>query len=227
MAHAAGAPIHICHVSAAQTADVIANAKARNIDITAEVPPHFLLLDESEFARQGARVKTTPPLRSKQDNDALWMALVEGVIDALACDHFLGRLDPVPLDVLQMESAGAGIASLELSLPLLFSTGFKTGRMSLQRFVQVTSGKPAQIGGLQHRKGDLVPGYDADLVIWDPEGEWKISSHGEFSRNDLSPYRDWEIKGRISQTFVRGQPVWNGTNIIAPDGWGIHQPTNQ
>lgn len=226
MAKAAGAPVHICHVSARQTAEVVNNAKAQGVDVTAETPAHFLLFDESEYERQGVRVKTTPPLRTKVDNRALWLALKEGVIDVLACDHFLGSLEPGDKDFRKMENSAAGIGGLELSLPLIFSFGVAEGRISLERFVEITSQKPAEICCVADRKGQVAVGMDADLLLIDPEAKWKVAPQGEFSRNNTSPYLDWQLNGRVKQTFVRGKRVWNEGNIEVKAGWGQHQPAH-
>jgi allantoinase len=233
MARAAGAPVHICHVSAARTADLIAIAKAHGVDVTAEVPPHFLLLDESEFARRGPRVKTTPPLRTCADVEMLWEALADGTLDALACDHFLGQLPDLSADAGRagellsydpgrMRDAPAGIGGLELSLPLVFSAGVREGRLSLKRFVEVTAERPAAIAGLAPRKGRLTAGADADLTFIDPDAEWTVASQGDFSRAQTTPYAGWRLRGRVKRTLVRGRTVWDGERITAEPGWGRH-----
>ena len=225
MARAAGAPVHICHVSAGRTTELIADAIAHGVDVTAETAAHYLVLDETAFAEQGPRVKTTPPLRTQLDNQALWQALAEGVIDAIASDHYTENLQPAPRDPALIEKAAAGIAGLELSLPLIFSYGVQAGRISLQRFVQAVSLKPAQIANVDDRKGRITPGYDADLTLWDPLGEWSVGaettkSQGIFSRVEATPYVGWELRGRIRQTWLRGQCVWDGQNIQAQPGQG-------
>jgi dihydroorotase (multifunctional complex type) len=220
MARAAGAPVHICHVSTGRTADLIEQARGEGVDVTAEVPPHFLLLDESAFATQGARVKTTPPLRSKADNRHLWQALAEGVIDAVASDHYFERSQRSLEGYPDIGQAPAGIAGLELSLPLLYHFGVVEGRLSLARFVEVMAANPAHITGLYPRKGLIAPGADADLVFIDPEEEWEIRSQGDFSRADTTPFVGWRLRGRVKKTFVRGCEVWDGEKIVASPGWG-------
>lgn len=248
MARAAGAPVHICHVSAGQTAELIAAAKAQGVDVTAEVPPHFLLLDESEFARQGPRVKTTPPLRTRADTEILWEALADGTLDALACDHFLDHLpslsvgasEPAASDLgvgesgsvgvgefgsgegrhCRMRDAPAGIAGLELSLPLVFSAGVREGRLSLRRFVEVTAERPAAITRFSPRKGRLGVGADADLIFIDPDAEWRVTAQGDFSRAETTPFAGWQLYGRVKRTLVRGRTVWDGERIMAEAGWG-------
>lgn len=226
MAHAAGAPVHICHVSAGRTADLIATAKSQGVDVTAEVTAHHLLLDESAFAQYGPRVKTTPPLRTQSDARALWQALAEGVIDALACDHYLETLQPQPTDPAGIAAAGAGIGGLELSLPLLFHAGVVQGRLSLERFVAATAERPAAIAGLPS-KGRIAPGADADLTFWAPAETWPAASHGPFSRIETTPFHGWQITGRIVRTMVRGRTVWDGKHIITEAGWGRWIPSRR
>lgn len=225
MARAAGAPVHVCHVSAARTAELVAGAKASGVDVTAEVTAHFLLLDESEYATQGPRVKTTPPLRSQADCAALWQALAGGTLDALACDHFLGTLAPQPRDPAFTREAEAGIGGLEVSLPLLYHAGVAGGRLSLARFVEVTAERPAQIGGVWPRKGRIAPGADADLVLIDPSAEWTVAGQGDFSRADTTPFAGWRLAGRVRRTLVRGQTVWTDGRIAVQNGWGKFAPS--
>lgn len=224
MAQAAGAPVHICHVSAGRTADLIARAKAEGTDVTADVPPHFLLLDESAFSAMGPRAKTTPPLRTTADAEALWQALAEGVLDALASDHYYEVPARPATDI---RDAPAGIAGLELSLPLLYSFGVAQGRLSLARFVQVTATSPARIAGLSPRKGVIAVGADADLIFLDPDAEWEVRSQGDFSRAETTPFAGWRLRGRIVRTMVRGRTVWDGSHIVAEPGWGRYVPAQR
>jgi dihydroorotase-like cyclic amidohydrolase len=221
MAHAAGAPLHICHISTGRTAELVAIAKAQGVDVTAETAAQYLLLDEDTYQIYGPRVKVTPPLRSPEDRQQLWAALAEGVIDAVACDHYIENLSPAPKDPRLIASAAAGIAGLELSLPLILSAGVLAGRLSLERFVSATSRRPAEIAGLDARKGSLEPGKDADFFLFDPAAQWQAASLGPFSRIPTTPFEGWSLKGRIRQTWVRGRLVWDGTEITtAPEGGG-------
>lgn len=219
MARAAGAPIHICHVSTGRTAELVAWGKTHGVDVTCETPPHFLLLDESAFSKYGARVKTTPPLRTNSDNQQLWKALEEGVIDAIACDHYTENLIPVSSDPMLIRSAAAGIAGLETSLPLMMDAILK-GKLSLRRFVEASAIKPARLAGIDHAKGSLRPGMDADFTIWNPQGKWKVQRSEKFSRLATTPYLDWELQGSITQTWVRGEQVWDGETIQKASGYG-------
>ena len=223
MACAAGAPVHICHVSLGRTADLIDAYRGWGTDVTAETTPHYLLLDEDEFLGQAARVKTTPPLRSRENCELLWQALAGGVIDALVSDHYLGELPQPGEHHRSLQEVEAGIAGLELSLPLLYHAGVLAGRLSLERFVQVTAVRPGQILCISNRKGAIQPGLDADLVFL-KMNPWKISPLGPFSRIAATPYLDWELSCRVGRTLLRGETVWDGASILAQRGYGQFIP---
>ncbi|KAF0110583.1 MAG: allantoinase [Chloroflexi bacterium] len=220
MARATGAPIHICHISTGRTAELVAWGKAHGVDVTCEVPPHFLLLDESAFSIYGARAKTTPPLRTQVDTQILWQALNDGVIDAIACDHYTESLIPLSSKPQAIRAAGAGIAGLELSLPLMMDAVLN-GKLSLNRFVEASSETPALLAGLSASKGRLSSGKHADLTIWEPELNWKVKPSGDFSRVETTPFSGWNLKGRIAQTWVRGEQVWDGEKIQKAAGYGL------
>ncbi len=225
MAHAAGAPLHICHVSAGHTADLIDIYRGWNTDVTAETTPHYLLLDESEFLHQGHKVKTTPPLRTRKDCQLLWQALVSGVIDVVTTDHYLGEQTQHGMYSKNKQEIEPGIAGLEVSLPLVYHAGVVSGYLSLKRFVQVTSASPARILGIAHRKGDIKPGLDADLIFLDTRESWKVSSKKPFSRIDTTPYQGWELSCRVQRTLVRGETVWDGNDLLAQRGYGQFLPS--
>lgn len=219
MADAAGAPIHICHVSSGRTAELIARYRAKGTDVTAETTPHFLIFHKEDFNELGACLKTTPPLRDVEDNEILWQALSDGVIDMVISDHFLGELPQANKNI-SFEEKGAGIAGLEISMPLLYHHGVHEGRLSLKRFVEVTAERPAEVFGFGWCKGTIKPGMDADLVILDPNGKTNVSVCGNFSRALTLPYNGWQLTGKVKHTFVRGIEVWNGDTILAEKGTG-------
>ncbi len=223
MARAAGAPVHICHVSSGRTADLIDQYRSWGVDVTAETTPHFLIFKKEDFSEYGSRLKTTPPLRDAADTKILWQALADGVIDIVVSDHYLGEL-PTPEEEASFEEKGAGIAGLEVSLPLLYHAGVHGGKISMERFVQVIAERPAEIFGFDGRKGKIQKGKDADLVIFDPSDEWTVSSIGDFSRSSTLPYAGWHLKGKINKTLVRGVEVWNGESILANKGSGTFIP---
>jgi len=227
MARAAGAPIHVCHVSSGRTAELIDIYRAWGTDVSAETTPHYLLLDEEEFYTQGDRVVATPALRTKKDNEALWQALRDGVIDVIISDHFLGALPDLSKPRPAPRDAEPGIAGLELSLPLLYSRGVKNGKISLKRFVEVTSAAPADLLGIGGVKGRIAVGADADLVIFNPEKTWQAHDFGSDSRVSTLPYENWDLQGYVEATLVRGRMVWDGKEIVVDRGWGRYVPVKR
>ena len=226
MARAAGAPIHVCHVSSARTVELIDQYKGWGTDVTAETAPHYLILNEDAFFTQPDRVVVTPALRKERDNLVLWQALEDGVIDAVISDHFLGALPNPTKERPSAKDAEPGIAGLEMTLPLLFDQGVAAGKISLKRFVEILSTTPAKLAGIGDRKGKIEKGMDADLVIFNPEKKWEVHSLGAGSRISTLPYEGWQLKGKIEQTLVRGKVVWDGKKIVCERGWGKYIPAN-
>ena len=227
MARAAGAPIHVCHVSSARTVDLIDQYKGWGTDVTAETAPHYLILNEDAFYTQPDRVVVTPALRKERDNMVLWQALEDGVIDAIISDHFLGALPNPTMERPSAKDAEPGIAGLEMTLPLLFDQGVAAGKISMKRFVEVLSTTPAKLAGIGDRKGKIEEGMDADLVIFNPAETWKVHSLGEGSRISTLPYEGWQLKGKIEKTLVRGKVVWDGKEIVCEHGWGKYIPASE
>jgi len=219
MALAAGAPIHICHVSSGRTADLIDRYRSWGADVTAETTPHYLIFQKEDFKRYGARLKATPPLRGAEDNAILWQALADGVIDMVVSDHYLGELPPERGEV-SFEDKEPGIAGLEVSLPLIYDQAVCEKKLTMARFIQVTAENPAKVFGFDGRKGKIAIGMDADLVILNPEGEWVVKKAGSFSRATSLPYEGWHLKGKIEHTIVRGVEIWNGESILVKKGTG-------
>jgi dihydropyrimidinase len=168
----------------------------------------------------GAKYAGAPPLREQSDVDAMWAALAFGNIDTLATDHapwlLAEKLDPA-LDATNLRQ---GVADLETSLPMLYSTGVLTGRISLEKFVAVTSTNPAKLFGLYPRKGSINVGSDADMVVWDGHETRTIDGATMHSRSDYSPYDGTRVTGWPKLTISRGQVVAEGSKVIGEPGRG-------
>lgn len=224
MAHAAGAAIHVCHVSSARSAELIDQYKGWGTAVTAETTPHYLILNQKNITDFPERAIVTPALREERDNEVLWQALEDGVIDILVSDHFLGAIPdpskprPAPKD------AEPGIAGLEVSMPLIYTFGVQRGKLSMQRFVEAFSLTPAMLAGIADQKGSLHPGLDADLVLFDPARVWDVQPRSKESRITTLPYEGWQLQGAVRQTWVRGKEVWNGNEITCKAGWGCTIP---
>jgi len=227
MARAAGAPIHVCHVSSARTVELIDQYKGWGTDVTAETAPHYLILNEDAFFTQPDRAVVTPALRKERDNEILWQALEDGVIDAVISDHYLGALPDLSKKRPSAKYAEPGIAGLEMIFPLLFDQGVAAGKISLKRFVETLSTIPAELVGISDRKGKIEKGMDADFVIFNPEKTWEVRNLGKGSRISTLPYEGWQLKGKIEKTLVRGKIVWDGKEIVCGPGWGKYVPANE
>jgi dihydroorotase len=212
LAELSGAHLHVAHVSAAGSVRAIREAKARGVRVTCEAAPHhFTLTDEAVAGVPAAlgpageaydtHAKMNPPLRSESDRQAIVGALVDGVIDAIATDH----APHGPIDK-QVEFIGAanGVIGLETSLSLTLAL-VRAGDLPLSRAVERLTSGPARAFGLPY--GTLAPGATADVVVVDPEREWKVEPQRFFSRSRNSPYTGWTLRGRVLRTYVGGKLV--------------------
>lgn len=218
-----GARVTIVHVSCAPSAREIERARARGVRVVAETCPQYLFLSAADLdrpARDAARFMFTPPPRTQPSIDHLWRALEQGGIDVWSSDHSPYLLDdklggaPLPA----FHTTVSGVPGLETRLPLLFSEGLLTGRLTLARYLDVTARTAASVYGLAGRKGSIAPGQDADLVVWDPTRTWRIAAAALHSRVDFTPFDGRNITGRPRDVLVRGVAViLQGEWCGAPD----------
>ena len=205
MAHVAGAPVLIYHLSAADAVRELEAARARGQEAYGEACLPYLLLDEAAYdiPVTGAALPVGPPLRDAGHRTVLWDALRRGAIDIVSTDHGPRR---------SLRSAEGevvippGTSGLEVRLALVHTWGVGTGRLSLQRFVGACCTRPAEIFGLT-RKGRLEAGYDADIVLFDPERSVTLTAGDLHSAIDHSTYEGWEVTGVPVTTIVRGEVV--------------------
>ncbi|MDH5419250.1 MAG: dihydroorotase family protein [Candidatus Bathyarchaeota archaeon] len=214
LAKKCGVRVHFCHVSSAVGLNAFSTAKKDGLPVTCEVTPHHLLLSLEHLKRYRTLALTNPPLRTRKDVIALWGALKQGLIDALASDHA-----PHTLEEKEVESvwdAKPGIAGLETTLPLLL-TEVSEGRLTITDLVRLTSEKPAEIFNLRNR-GCLEEGNWADIVVVDMNRKYKIDASNFHSKAKYSPFDGWRVKGQPMKTFVNGQLVMDEGEIVAKPG---------
>ncbi|MDH4221170.1 MAG: dihydroorotase family protein [Candidatus Bathyarchaeota archaeon] len=214
LAKKCGVRVHFCHVSSAVGLNAFSTAKKDGLPVTCEVTPHHLLLSLEHLKRYRTLALTNPPLRTRKDVIALWGALKQGLIDALASDHA-----PHTLEEKEVESvwdAKPGIAGLETTLPLLL-TEVSEGRLTITDLVRLTSEKPAEIFNLRNR-GCLEEGNWADIVVVDMNRKYKIDASNFHSKAKYSPFDGWRVKGQPIKTFVNGQLVMDEGEIVAKPG---------
>ncbi len=221
-----GARIVIVHVSCAQTGEEIVRSRARNVDAMAETCPQYVFFSASDLDRmpmeEAVKYMFTPPARSRNNQQHLWKALEDGTIDLWSSDHspyYLADLLQDPQN-LTFDKAGGSTPGLETRLPLLFSAGLLSGRLSLERYLDLTARNAAEIYGLAHLKGRIETGLDADLALWDPQAKWKLTQTLLHSRVEFTPYEGIEVTGRPTTVLVRGVPVVAGGKLCAKPGSG-------
>jgi dihydropyrimidinase len=225
MCRATRAPTYIVHLSSARALAACAAARAEGLPIFVETRPLYLYLSADRYKQpDGALFVAQPPLRSDADREALWRGLVDGSIDTIASDHAPWtralKLDP-KLDVTR---ARPGVAELDTMLSLLYTEGVATGRLSLERFVALTSTNAARLFGMYPRKGAIAPGSDADLVIWETSERRIIRNEDLYSRAGHTVYAGRELTGWPRTTVRRGEIVFDAGKIIGKPGSGSPVP---
>jgi allantoinase len=202
-------PIHVVHLSSAGPALMLLQSARRNgLPITVETCPHYLWFDADGIPDGATEYKCAPPIRRAANREKLWKALEEGWIDFVATDH-----SPCPPEMKHLiegrfDKAWGGIASLGLALPVLW-TGMHERGIALERIATWLAEKPAELAGLRGRKGVLAPGADADFVVFASDAEWTVTADDLHFRHKLSPYLGARLRGRVRQTWLRGECVFS------------------
>ncbi len=225
LARAAGdVPIYIVHLSTAEGLAHIRRARRQGSEILAETCPQYLLLTDTCYLEPGDAAYQyimAPPLRRKQDCEALWEGLADGSIDVVATDHcsfsLAQKLHHGRRDVFR---APGGIPGVETRLPLLYSEGVATGRIDEACFVRLTAANPARIMGLAPHKGDLTRGADADLVLFDPDRRVRLAPDVLHQQVDFTPFAGMEVCGWPSRVLLRGETIIRGDRCCADGGSG-------
>jgi dihydropyrimidinase len=218
---ATGAPVYVVHLSSGLALTSARRAQAAGLPLYVETRPVYLHLT-GEVLREpdGGKYIGSPPLREPADVAALWSALADGSVHTLGSDHAPWRLADKTDPALDVTNARQGVADLETLLPMLFSAGVATGRISLPRFVELTSTAAARLFGLYPRKGTIAVGSDADLVVLDPQVRRQIDGRSMQSKAGYSVYDGQEVTGWPRFTVSRGDVVLDGGELAAPPGRG-------
>lgn len=236
-------PVYIVHMNAGGEADMLTYARQHGAPVMGETCPQYLFFTEEALSRpDGAKWVCSPPLRSAADTQRLWQALSQGEIQTLATDHcpffFDGRVaieyegQPIAIPGKELGRENFtqipnGLPGVQDRLPVLWTEGVLAGKISPQQFVALTAANPARIFGLYPRKGALLPGSDADLVIWNPHKQVVYGRALSHQRTDYNLYEGWRLKAWPEQVFLRGKLIVDGERWLGSAGQGQFLPRKQ
>lgn len=219
-----GARAEIVHMTTKEGVELIRAAKQRGVKIVAETCPHYLVLNAQEsMTKFGTLAKIAPPLRGVEDNEAHWQALADGTIDFVGTDHAPYEIPTEKVgEGLNIWDSFPGIPGVETMVPVLVSEGLNKGRLSLSRFVEVTSRNAAIHFGLYPKKGSMELGADADFTVIDLEREYVIDQEKVLTMAKYTPFHGMKLKGKPVMTIVRGQVIYDEDNggIVGRQGYG-------
>jgi allantoinase len=208
-----GARVHVLHLSSAAALPSLAAARAAGVRVSVETCPHYLTLAAEEIADGRTEFKCCPPIRDAANRDALWQALVEGLVDCVVSDHSPSTADLKHLDTGDFGEAWGGVASLQLGLPLTWTAARSRG-IGLEQVVTWMSAAPAALAGLQ-AKGAIDPGHDADLVVFAPEACLEVDPARLHHRNPVTPYAGRQLSGVVRDVWLRGTRIVDGGTVTA------------
>ena len=222
---AGGASVYIVHVSCEEAMQEVKAARERGLPVMGETCTQYLVLSiEDDMGKPGfedAKYVFTPPLREKKNQAHLWKALKDDVLQVVSTDHCPFRFaDQKTLGRQSFTKIPNGGPGVENRMQLAYHHGVNEGRISLERFVEVTAEAPAKIFGMYPKKGVLAPGSDADIVVWDSDAKYTIKAVTQNMHTDYSIFEGFEVKGNARQVFSRGELVVDGGRFIGSVGRG-------
>ncbi|MDP1715035.1 MAG: dihydropyrimidinase [Anaerolineales bacterium] len=220
------ASVYIVHMNMGGEVDMLKYARERGVKVMGETCLQYLFFTIDDLRRpDGAKWICSPPMRTEKDNARLWEGLRDGILQTVGTDHcpfFLDGTKPIIYEGREIAIAGKelgkddftkipnGLPGIQDRLPVLWTQGVGTGKISANQFVELTSANPARIFGLYPRKGSLLVGADADIVIWDPQKKVSYGVSKSHQRTDYNLYEGWELKGYPEKVFLRGKLIVDG-----------------
>ncbi|MCJ7435181.1 MAG: dihydropyrimidinase [Anaerolineales bacterium] len=236
MAAESDAPVYIVHMNMGGEVDMLRYARDRGVKVMGETCLQYLFFTIDHLRRpDGAKWICSPPMRTEKDNARLWEGVHDGTLQTIGTDHcafFYDGTKPIMYEGKEIAIPGKelgaddftkipnGLPGVQDRLPILWTYGVRAGKISANQFVALTSTNPAKIFGLYPRKGALVPGSDADIVIWDPEKRVKYGVAHSHQRTDYNLYESWELVGYPEKVFLRGKLIVDGDEWKGKSGDG-------
>jgi allantoinase len=221
MAEALRAPVHVAHVSSALALGVIRRFQSDGVDVTADTCPHYLFFDQNDYLRLGPYAKINPPIRSREDQQALWQGLADGTISVIMTDHAPYLASEKERGWQGVWLAPSGAPGVQMLVPMMLTAALR-GRLSVEQVVRLISAEPARLYGLAPRKGTIAPGADADICVYDPRRENVMTREQMWSKaRDIDKLYDGvTLQGGVVATICGGRIVFRGGKILAPAGSG-------
>ena len=222
MAHYTGCPGYIVHLTCEGALNAVRNATRRNQKIFVETCIQYLLLDASLYENDfdGAKWVMSPPLRQKKDQETLWAGINQGLVQVVATDHCPFRWEQKLMGKNDFSKIPNGHPAIENRMELLFTEGVQKGKITLNKYVEVTCTNPAKIFGMFPRKGTIAAGSDADIVIFDPDEIHTISAMTHHMAVDYSGYEGWELTGKVKTVILRGKVAIDNSQCLVDKGYG-------
>jgi dihydropyrimidinase len=238
LAELAEAPVYFVHLSAKEALKHVVEARDLGVPVFAETCPHYLFFDDSAYDGDDfdlARYVMSPPLRSKESQRALWTALRTDDLQLVSTDHcpfcmkegHLGRVNQKPLGKADFSKIPNGVPGVETRMATLYDGGVRAGRISLNRFVELTSTAPAKLFGLFPRKGTIAVGSDADIVLFDPGAQHVISAKTQHGNCDFTLFEGRSVTGQVRKVMLRGELVVDGEQWLGRAGSGRYVPRGE
>ncbi len=211
LAELAGVPMYVVHLSAAPALEAVAQARERGLPVYAETCAHYLLLTDEKLSEPdfgGAKYVMCPPLRTPAHQERLWKGLQTNELQVVSTDHTPFRFEgQKEMGRGNFPKIPNGVPGIEWRTALMYHFGVRGGRFGLTRFVELIATNPAKLFGCYPRKGEIAPGSDADLVVFDPDWEVTLSARTQATLSDYNPYEGWEIRGAVRTVLLRGSVI--------------------
>jgi len=237
-AQAGDAPLYLVHMNTAGEVDQLKYARNHGLNMMGEACPQYLFFTEEDLRREdGSKWICSPPMRTETDNLRLWQGLEDGIIQVMSTDHcpfYYDGTKPIEYEGEKIAIPGKelgkddftkipnGLPGVGDRMPILWTQGVGSGRLTPNQFVALHCTNPAKIFGLYPQKGAMIPGSDADIAIWDPNKELRYGVDVAKHRTDYNLYEGWQLKGFPVMVFLRGQKIVDGENWYGKPGMGCY-----